>query len=322
MNKFKQSIYTVILLLTCFVASPFIYKQIWKNSDIKAKKEEVKAPVVATQQQNQAQQNTSEAATTAPQTNEKGETVTSPTEAAQPATEPQPTEPQVNFVQSGPEYFDDALFIGDSRTEGIRDYGTLKNAQYFCQRGLSAYQIDSTYVNGQTIWDFLNGKNFGKIYIMLGINEVGNDIEYTASAFRKVVDGVRERQPNATIYLLANLHVATYAETSAISNERINALNAHIKDMADNQKSFYIDVNSVFDDANGALTADYCSDGIHVLAKYYATWCEWLCANTVSQTAQPTTTGAAAPTAQQTAVSTAAESAATTLPQNEQFSNQ
>ena len=313
----------MILLLTCFVASPFIYKQIWKNSEIKAKKEEVKAPVVATQQQNQAQQTTDETPTTVPQTNANGETVTSSTEAVQPATETQPAQQQITFVQSGPEYFDDALFIGDSRTEGLRDYGTLKNAQYFCQRGLSSYQIDTSYVNGQTIWDFLNGKKFGKVYIMLGINEVGNDIEYTASAFRKVVDGVRERQPDATIYLLANLHVATYAETSAISNERINALNSHIKDMADNNKTFYIDVNSVFDDANGALTADYCSDGIHVLAKYYATWCDWLCANTVSQaTPATTTTVAAAPDAQQPASAIADAPASTTLPQNEHFSNQ
>lgn len=322
MNKFKQSIYTVILLLTCFVASPFIYKQIWKNSDIKAKKQEAKAPVVATQQQNQAQQSPSETATTVPQTNEKGETVTSPTEAAQPATEPQPTEPQVSFVQSGPEYFDDALFIGDSRTVGIRDYGTLKNAQYFCDIGLQAYQIDSSYVDGKTIWDFLNGKKFGKIYLMLGINEVGNDLEYTVSAYRKIVDGIRQKQPDATLYLLANLHVATYAETAVISNDRINALNARISEMADNQKSFYIDVNSVFDDANGALTADYCSDGVHVLAKYYATWCEWLCANTVSKAAPAASTGVAAPTEQQPAASTTAAPAATTLPQNEHFSNQ
>ena len=58
---------------------------------------------------------------------------------AEKATEPAPAQTGVQFVESGREYFDDALFIGDSRTEGIRDYGTLKNAQYFCHRGLSSY---------------------------------------------------------------------------------------------------------------------------------------------------------------------------------------
>ena len=322
MNKFKQSLYTVILLLTCFLASPFIYRQIWKNSEVKKPKDPVKAPVIATQQNNQAQQPASEQATTVTQTNANGETVTSPTEAVQPTTEaPQPQQPL--FVESGPEYFDDALFIGDSRTEGLRDYGTLKNAQYFCQRGLSSYQIDTSYVNGQTIWEYLNGKKFGKVYLMLGINEVGNDIEYTASAFRKVLDGVRAKEPDATIYLLANLHVATYAETAAISNDRINALNAHIKEMADNEKTFYIDVNSVFDDANGALTAEFTSDGIHVLARYYEDWCKWFCANTVSQTQAATNAAAPANTAA-TASGQPAETtpASSSHPQNEEFSNQ
>ena len=319
MNKFKQSLYTVILLITCFIASPFIYRQIWKNSEVKKPKDAVKAPVIATQQSNQAQQPAAEQPTTVPQSSANGGALPV-TETAQPATEaPQPQQPL--FVQSGPEYFDDALFIGDSRTEGIRDYGTLKNATYFCQRGLSSYQIDTSYVDGQTVWEFLNGKKFGKIYLMLGINEVGNDIEYTASAFRKLADGIRAKQPDATIYLLANLHVATYAETAAISNERINALNAHIKEMADNKKTFYLDVNSVFDDEYGALTADFCSDGIHVLAKYYATWCEWLCANTVS----PAATNSAAPanTSAPASGQPAAETTpAASRPQNEEFSNQ
>ncbi len=318
MNKFKQCIYTVILLLTCFVASPFIYKQIWKNSELKKPKTEAKVPVISTQQANQAQQPASEAATTVPQTNDNGEAVTT-SEAEQPTTEA-PAVQQTVFAQSGPEYFDDALFIGDSRTVGIRDYGTLKNAQYFCDIGLSAYKIDNSTVNGSTLWDFLNTKKFGKVYLMLGINEVGNDIEYTVSAYRKVVDGIRKAQPDTIIYLLANLHVATYAETAAISNERINALNARISEMADNQKTFYIDVNGVFDDANGALTADFCSDGVHVLAKYYATWCDWLCANTVVQTpAAPASTTAASAAAQPAAETTAT---ASSRPQNEEFSNQ
>ena len=49
MNRFRQCIYTLILLLTCFVASPFIYKQIWNNSKVKASKTTIKTPVAATQ---------------------------------------------------------------------------------------------------------------------------------------------------------------------------------------------------------------------------------------------------------------------------------
>ena len=102
---------------------------------------------------------------------------------------------------------------------------------------------------------------------------------------------------------------------SSISNERINALNSKIQALADNKSIFYIEVNSIFDDGSGALTAEYTSDGIHVLAKYYAEWCDWLCQNTVS----PAGTSSAETTTE--SVTYTSEPAVTTKPQNEEFSN-
>lgn len=313
MKRFRKCIYTVILLLTCFVASPFIYKQIWKNSSVKEQKAAVKAPTVDTPTPTAGSTNTDVQPTS------EGETAPT-TQEGEPAAEPYSPEAQITFVPSGTEYFNDALFIGDSRTVGIRDYGTLKNADYFCTVGLAASKIDSADENGSTVWGRLDAKKYGKIYVMLGINEVGNDIEYTVAAYRKLIDGIRQAQPDATVYIQANLHVAGYAETAVISNERINMLNSRLSEMADNKKIFFINVNGVFDDENGALTADYTSDGIHVLAKYYATWCDWLCTNTVSVStaAAPITTAAPASTE---AAQTEAATTSTGLPQNESFSN-
>ena len=50
------------------------------------------------------------------------------------------------FTVSDKSYFDDALFIGDSRTAGLQKYGTLDNADYFASPGLNLYTIDSTRV--------------------------------------------------------------------------------------------------------------------------------------------------------------------------------
>lgn len=315
MSKFKQCIYTVILLLTCLVASPYIYKQIWKDSELVTPKAAAKEPSAAAP--------AAETTTTASQESTTEAQPTSEGETTAPATQEQPTEPTtspVNWVQSGPEYFDDALFIGDSRTVGISNYGTLKNADYFCDIGLSAYKIDNSYVNGKTVWEFLSGKKYGKIYVMLGINEVGNDFEYTVAAYRKLVDGIRQAQPDALIYLQGNLHVTTAGQTQYITNERIDILNSRIQELADNKKTFYICVNGVFDDENGALTADYASDGVHVLAKYYATWCDWLCQNTVAPAAPAATEAAKTDTT--TAAPAATEPTTTARPQNESFSNQ
>ena len=162
---------------------------------------------------------------------------------------------------------------------------------------------------------------------MLGINEVGNDIEYTASAFRKLVDGIKEVQPDAIIYIQANLHVASFAETDIINNERINALNSKLSELADNNKVFFLDANGIFDNAYGALPDDCTSDGIHFLAKYYSNWCDWLCQNTVQKggSSAPATT-AAQPSAEASENKTEEQSSTTEptttkLPQNEEFSN-
>lgn len=316
MSRFRQGIYTIILIITCLVASPYIFKQIWKNSEAKSSKTSIIINSSAAQP--------ATAADTEKETQPTSEGETAPADAEKP-TEPAPVQSQ--FVKSGPEYFDDALFIGDSRTVGLRDYGTLKNADYFCNVGLSAYQIDKTTENGKTVWTVLNEKKYAKIYVMLGINEVGNDIEYTVSAYRKLIDGIKEVQPDAIIFIQANLHVTAAYENNIINNERINTLNSRLSEMADNSKIFFLNANSIFDDEYGALPSESSSDGVHFLAKYYSMWCDWLCENTVSKGSSPTpATTAAQPSAEASENKTEEQSSTTEptttkLPQNEEFSN-
>lgn len=287
MNKYRQCMYTVILILTCLVASPFIFKQIWDTSSAKSSKSDKKEPKVFS------------AETTAP---DQGEPVTETQAAASTpdttsdtsATAPAVSKGPYSFVSSDASYFDDALFIGDSRTVGIKEYGYLKNADYFCSVGLSAFKIDSESVDGCSITDKLSSNTYGKIYVMLGINEVANDTEYTISAFRSLLDTIREYQPDAVVYLEGNLHVTYAAQTENITNEGIDALNYKLSELADeNDNVFFININEVFDDETGALTPEFTSDGIHVLGKYYETWCDWFCANTIaygsSQQSEPVT---------------------------------
>lgn len=286
MNKFKQCIYTVLLLVTCIVASPFIFKQIWDSSAEKKKTEKL-PPITlnftTTTTNAQAQttaaggENAPAAATTTTiaGADAQSTTTTTTTEA--------PTEPAQVFVQSDPSYFDDALFIGDSRMVGIMDYGTLSNADYFCSVGLASYKIDSEYIDGYDFAGKLQSKQYGKVYIMLGINEVGNNFDYTVNSYNNMINTIRSYQPNALIFILANLHVTTDAQTDSISNERINYLNSSIAQFADNKTIFYLDINPIFDDSNGALRSDAAGDGVHVYANHYPTWCDWLCMNTVKK---------------------------------------
>lgn len=180
-------------------------------------------------------------------------------------------------------YFNDALFIGDSRTVGLRDYGNIKNASYFCDVGMSSFNIYSRKVNVKglgtvTFSQLLSKKQFKKVYIMLGINEIGSGLTTIANKYTNIVKDIRKNQPNAIIYVEANLHVSKKKNDSSkvFTNDRINTLNGYMAALANNQTIFYIDINEYFDDSNGNLTASYTSDGVHPYAKYYKEWTNWI----------------------------------------------
>ena len=190
-------------------------------------------------------------------------------------------------TKNSKDYFTDALFIGDSRTVGIAEYGTIKNATYFSNTGMSVYniwsqKIDISSIGKVSLEELLDKKNFGKVYIMLGINEIGYNMSQTAKKYQELVKYVNTKQPKAIIYLQANLHVTKEKSDSdkSINNTRINKLNSAISKMSNNKNIFYLDVNSIFDDSSGNLRADYTSDKVHIYGKYYKQWTEWIRKNT------------------------------------------
>lgn len=206
------------------------------------------------------------------------------TEATQ-APAQQTTAGTTSAAQNG--YFSHSLFIGDSRTEGLRLYGGVKDADFFSKTSMSIYslpkdQLEVTGMGKKTIAQVLDAKKYQTIYIMLGINEVGSNKNTTVSRYRTFIDEVRQKQPDATVVVCANLHVskaksdASVKSGSSITNKNIDALNGMLAELADGDKVRYLNVNTQFDDANGALEASCTGDGVHMYAKYYPKWMAWI----------------------------------------------
>lgn len=200
-----------------------------------------------------------------------------------------PNPEDAHFVLAGREYFSDALFIGDSRTMGLWQYGKAEGADFFANTGMSVYNIMDTEVdvsgNGKvTLEQLLESKQYGKIYLMLGINELGFGREKTVNKYKELLDWIKEKSPNSIIYIQANLHVSASRSESdeTFNNANINEFNERISEFIDNEKVFYIDANEIFDDENGNLKAEYTSDNTHVLAKYYVFWVDWLLTKTAA----------------------------------------
>ena len=113
---------------------------------------------------------------------------------------------------------------------------------------------------------------------MLGINELGYEFERSIRKYRSVVEQIESLQPDAELYLEANLHVTKKkSESDGIYNNRnIDRFNQYIKDLTDGNGRIFLDVNERFDDGNGNLSPDYTADDAHVMGKYYAIWAEWI----------------------------------------------
>lgn len=195
------------------------------------------------------------------------------------------------YVTADESYFDDAVFIGDSRTVGLCDYAGLDNATFYASTGLTVYKIfDAQIVSVEgtrqkiTIEEALSEKQFSKIYLMLGINEMGTGtVESFMERYKDVVAHLQELQPDAVIYLQAIMRVSgeRSAKGDYINNEGIDARNAEIAKLADNRTIFYLDVNPLVCDEDGGLVKDYTFDGVHLKAAYIEIWKRFLMEHTV-----------------------------------------
>lgn len=192
-----------------------------------------------------------------------------------------------DFVRVEEDYFDDALFIGDSRTQGLFEYGGLEErATFYCKTSLTVYDLfkrDKAFIKidgkNVTLTEALTQRQFGKIYLMVGINELGTGTpESFFEEYAKAVFKIRELQPDAIIFAEGIMRVATKKNASdpIFNNDRINIRNVEIETLADNRSIFYIDVNEAVCDENGNLYDDWTFDQIHLKAKYYEVWKEFL----------------------------------------------
>ena len=186
-----------------------------------------------------------------------------------------------DFSQVDESYFDDALFIGDSRTVGLRDYTSLpEHADFYCETSLTIYKVLEEDFNGLgTIREAIEAKDYGKIYLMVGINELGRGTtEDYMEKYTEVVDTLRAWEPDAKLIIQGVMRVSgeKNSKDPIFNNSNINARNNAVATLADNKDIFYIDVNEVVCDEEGNLNEEYTFDQIHLLGVYNDLWKEFL----------------------------------------------
>lgn len=183
-------------------------------------------------------------------------------------------------------WFDDALFIGDSRTVGLRDYARLGNADYFCSVGMSVFGVlDATESDENfektNLLGLLRQKKYHKIYISLGLNDCEAPYELVMDAYYNLIKTVRKEQPDAVVILQSMITLGRNKASSKwyFSIENLNQVNAGIRDFADGHHVYYIDANTYFADEEGYLPDEKSFDGCHFDIAGYQEWAQWILDN-------------------------------------------
>ena len=182
------------------------------------------------------------------------------------------------------DYYKDALFIGDSRIQGLQDYGNIKGADFFCEKGLSVYDLmdKKLSVSGKKkkkLDKVLSEKQYKKIYIMLGVNELGTGYASDfQQRYQKNLDSITKLQPDANLFLMGMMYVTNaYAKGQKVfNNDNINMRNTLIAELANGTNILYLDMNVAVSGKKGGLKKEYTWDGIHLKAEYYQLWVDFL----------------------------------------------
>lgn len=193
------------------------------------------------------------------------------------------TEPPVVVTE---DWFDDALFIGDSRVVGLRDYARLGKADYFCSVGLTVFdavkiKLSDKNFSATNLETLLRTKRYGKVYISLGLNDCGYPSDMLMRGFETLIDTVQENQPDAVIVLHGMIAVGRKKASSKwyFSMDNLNKINEAISELADGDKIRYIDANEHFADEEGYLPSWRSSDGCHFDVAGYREWAQWILDN-------------------------------------------
>ncbi len=202
-------------------------------------------------------------------------------------TESESTKPSEKPLPTVSASMDTALFIGDSRTVGLKSYTKdyTGKADFFAAVSTTVTEvvhynakIDVEGVGNVTISELLSQKKYDKVYIMLGINEADDSPANIAKNTQKLINIIKEKQPDVAIFIMANLYVSESYQSSrpAFTTSNMKKINEAQGALANGKDIFYLDANPMFVDEKGHLSSEFSGDGCHLRAKSCKTWAAWI----------------------------------------------
>ncbi len=191
-------------------------------------------------------------------------------------------------------YFDDTVFIGDSRTAGLIMY-TKMSPINFSATGIN---VKTAMLNKYVRFPDENGtpKNhtliealqirrdeYKAIYISMGLNELGWEKDAFASYYRTMIETIRANV-DVPIYIQLIMPVTTESSQTTkygITNEKAILFNEELRKIAAEMKLLLLDPTDLLTLEDGTLDPKVTYDGVHLNPGQYQTMVDFYCTHVV-----------------------------------------
>lgn len=218
-----------------------------------------------------------------------------PTPTPVPTPTPSPTlEPVTDeMLDSGrfDAYFDDAVFVGDSITESLRnscialqrdDEDFMGNAQFLAAVSMSVRMASSdsrTLLqyrgNAVSVTEGLLKMGAGRVFIMLGVNDyAGKYPDATLAYFDTLIDAIQEKCEGIEIVIQSVTPVTKrFCQERQITIEEWNGFNVLLEQLCEEKGVQFLSFAELLMDAEGYLADDMTGDGMfHLTPAANALW--------------------------------------------------
>jgi lysophospholipase L1-like esterase len=189
---------------------------------------------------------------------------------------PEHTPPRLAQFAKEPIVPGKVVFLGNSITE-MGNWKKVLGDTTVINRGIGG---DISYGVLKRLGD-ITGRQPSKVFILLGINDIGKDIPETVIAdnYLKIVREIHAKCPNTQIYVQSVLPVNPTMPRFPQhydKGEHVLALNELLKAHAVDGNYIYIDIFHLFVDADGHLMSQFTYEGLHLKPPAYEVWVDYL----------------------------------------------
>lgn len=186
-------------------------------------------------------------------------------------------------------YLNHCIFLGDSRTVAMANYGYVAEDSTLAEVGLAhvnAINHTYTYSTGlqYTMSTYLETHKADVIYISYGVNGISfTEEEQYKEKYEELVDYVMDAAPDSKIVIQGIWPIKEgYPMTQKFTNADIDYYNDFLLELAEEKGIYYLDSNTVLKDDYNTMKDIYNSgDGLHYNEAGYEEVVSYLLSHTV-----------------------------------------